>query len=815
MRLLNALPRTLKLLMVSGAFILAAPASASNAEFLVEAPQGFEDLQSERQVLLDVSFGGRELGEALATVRPGVLKFDDPAAVARLLPNLLSPAAVTEALSPELPSNSGLLCSAAVQRNCGSLKPDVAGIILDEDRFGVEIFLHPSLLALAADADSTYLPRPEEGPSLISLFGATVSGSDRGDRDVHVQNRSLASIGRSRLRSDSSIATGIGLSVDNLMFESDSSDWRYLGGIFWAPGSELVGRRKIAGIGATTQLDTRIDKDSLAGTPLTLFLQQPGRVEVLIDGRIVSSRIYGAGHRLVDTSALPNGSYDVVLRIHEDGRPIRSEQRFFAKGSLMAPAGHPQLSAFVGFLQPSGNPFAAGNRKLYYQASARYRLAPALGVDATLLGTRGKALLEAGGVLSTPMALLRLGGLVSSDGDVGVGVRASTTARGPLAASVDLRSVRSRSGKPLLPISAPGATFSEEPRAGIGGRGTYVQGIATIDYRFRHGALRLTGLYRQDGSEDPAYSVVASLEVPVIRTNNWDLRFDADVRKSEANLSSFVGLRFLLTGGGMAVSGRTGIAHRSDRPAGLLAELQSGWHRQVAQHSDMTADVGVGRDPDGGYARAGSYLRSPLVNLRADALHQFGHGHSTTQYAATADAGIVLNNGGIAVGAREMDDSAVVVGVSGSQKGQAFDVLVDEVIRGEVSADRSLALFLVPYESYQVRLRPRDSQAASFQTAPREITVFPGNAASLHWEITPLVVLFGRVLDGDGKPIALADIRGLHGIARTDSEGYFQIEANRLDMLKLQSQSGVECSLSIPQTEARDGYVSVGDMMCP
>jgi hypothetical protein len=803
MRFLDVRPRVRDLLMVSGAFMLAAPANAADAEFRAAAPEGFEDLQSERQVLLDVYFGGQKLGASLATIRPGALKFEDPAAVARLLPNLASLPLVAEALSQELPSNSGLVCSSTVQRDCGRLQPDSAGIILDEDRFGVEIFLNPSLLALAVEQDAAYLPLPEAEPSFISLFGATVSGSDRGDHGFHVQNRSLASIGRARIRSDSSISTEIGLSVDNLTLESDSSDWRYLGGVFWAPGSELVGRRKIIGIGATTQLDTRVDKDALAGTPLTLFLQQPGRVEVLVDGRIISSRIYGAGHRLIDTSTLPNGSYDLVLRIQEDGQPTRIEQRFFIKGASLAPAGHPLLSGFVGLLQPSGGAFSTRDRMFYYQAAARYRLAPTLGVDATLLGIRGKAVLEAGGVLTTRLALLRLGSLVSTDGDVGVAIRASSAAQGPLTASFDLRSVHSRSGKPLLPISASGRTFSEDARVGVGRRGTYVQGIATVDYRFRQGALRLTGLYRQDGSEDPAYSIAASVEVPVVRTNGWDLRLDADIRKSDTNLSSFVGVRFLLTGGDMSVSGRTGVVHRSDRdgrPVGLLTELQSGLYRQLTQRSELSADVAVGRDPDGGYARAGSHLRSPLVNLRADALHQFGDGHSTTQYAASADAGIVLEGRNLSVGAREMNDSAIVVSVTGNEEERTFDVLIDEVVRGSVSTGSSVALYLEPYETYQIRLRSQDSQAASFQTGPREVTLFPGNAVKLHWEVTPLVVLFGRAVDPNGKPIALADIRGLHGIGRSDADGYFQIEANRQDTLQLRSRTGVD--------------VSAGDMMC-
>lgn len=817
MRLLSALPLALKVLVVSGAFILATQAHAWEPDFQAATPEGFEDLQSERQVLLDVNFGGEKIGQALATIQPGILRFENPASVAQMIPDVASLAEVTDALTSALPTNTSLVCSSTQDQNCGTLQPARAGIILNEDRFSVEIFVNAKLLALANDNAAGYLPHPEARPSLISLFGVTVSGSSDASLAYHVQNRSVASVGATRLRSDSSLATRFGLSFDNLALESDRSGARYLGGIFWAPGSDLVGRRKIAGLGITTQLDTRTDKTALTGTPLAIFLQQPSRVELLVDGRVFSSRIYSAGHRLIDTSALPVGSYDVVLRIQEHGWSARSERRFFTKGSLMAPVGHPLLSAFAGFLQSSSRGLSVGHKAFFFQASGSYRVVPAVGVDATIVGSQRKAILEAGTVLSTRIALVRAAALVSSAGDLGLVLRASTLGRGPLALSFDLRQVKSRDGQPLLPVSTSIGTFSEDPTLGSGRRGTYLQGIATVDYRFRQGTVRLSGLYRQDGPEDATYSVAASLEVPVIRTRDWDLRFDADVRQTEIDVSSFVGLRFLLNNQSIAVSGSAGVRRQSNhagRSAGLVAEIQSGSYRQLADDTQLSTDIAYGRDLDGGYARGSSYVRGARANIRADALHQFGEGDGTTQFAVTADSAITLNDGNINVGAGQMNDAAVVVAVSGGGDGQRFEVLVDEVVRGSVSDGRSVALFLAPYETYQIRLRSQDMQVTAFETATQKTTLFPGNVVNLQWDITPLVVLFGRAVDLQGKSIPFAEIRGPHGIGRTDGEGYFQIEANREDRLEVSSDSGAKCTVSVPETEIRDGYVSAGDVMC-
>ena len=806
------------LIKVSAAFMIAAPAAATEASFSAASPAGFEDLSGERQLVVDAFFGGRKLGQVLATVSPGRLRFEDPVGLAKLLPELVSADAAILALTDPLATNSPLVCRRTSPTGCGELAPETVGIIFDEDRFRVDIFLGPAMLSRPTIGATRYLEEPEPSPAMISRFGATVSGSNRGKRSLHVQNRSIGSLGAFRILSDSSFATGAGMSFDNLTAQLDTRDRRYLGGVLWIPGSELAGRRKILGFGAMTQLDTRIDRTTIAATPLSIFLQQPARVDVLVDGKIVSSRIYTAGHRLIDTAPLPGGSYDVELRIQEDGRPARSEQRFFSRGSALAPAGLPQLSAFAGFLQTSPTTVSVGPGSFFYQATAAYRLNSQFGVDGTLLGSSDRALLEAGATWVTRFASVRALGLTSSKGDVGAALRASSYGRSSLSVSFDLRGVKSRDGKPLLPVSESGQTFSDHLAQGLGSRGTYLQGVAVVDYRFKQAALRLSGLYRRNSSERSTYNVAASFEVPLVRQALWDIRLQADVRKSREDVSSFLGFRFLLTGGAAALSGTSGISHRSNKSrhsTEFVGETQTGWQRRLGAGSELTTDFAIGRTTDSTYARGSGLVRSPWVNMRADLLHQFD-GQNATQFAATADAAIVIAGGQVVLGARDPGDAAAIAIVSGAEPGQEFDVLVDEVVRGTVRVGHPLPVFLTPYAKYDLRLRPRDSAVHGLGVTPRPATLYPGNVARLDWSVTPLVVIFGRVLSFEGIPIANADIRGPHGISQTDDKGYFQIEAVQDDArpLEVRRGAGPTCKVALATARPRDGYLSIGDVKC-
>ena len=137
--------RALSAIMVSSVFTNSSTVNAAG-NFAMSIPRGFEDMAAERETVLDVYFGGAKLGEARAAIKPGFVHFDDAQAVAQLIPEVTDRAALAAALSGSLPSNAGRACSSAGRNDCGQLLPATVGVILDEERFRVDVFLNPSLL---------------------------------------------------------------------------------------------------------------------------------------------------------------------------------------------------------------------------------------------------------------------------------------------------------------------------------------------------------------------------------------------------------------------------------------------------------------------------------------------------------------------------------------------------------------------------------------------------------------------------------------------------------------------------------------------
>jgi hypothetical protein len=593
-------------------------------EARISAPGEFAALDGPRELVMDVYFGGRRLGEARVVSERGTVRFRDPAAAAALLPQAADPARLAALLSGPLPANADRVCARLNDLACGTLETDGVAVIADEDRLRIDLFVGPALLKATANAPNGFLPAPLAGPSLASAFGLALSGTGRESPLYNLQARNVFGWGAARVRSNLGVASGFGLLVDDLAVELDRPDQRWTAGLVWAPGNAVTGERRILGASFGTQLDTRADRDGMAGSPQYLFLRQPARVEMLVNGRLVDARHYEAGNNILDTTALPSGSYDLVLRVQEGSGPVREERRFFVRSTEMAPLGRPLFHAVAGVLAATAESRPVSlQRQLYFSAGANVRLSEAFGVEAGVSGTQGKLLAQGGLFLMTRFARVHAGALGSTDGDSGALLQVASGDLGSLQFTLDARRVHSRSGQPLLPQTASGTNFGG-PGA-IRARplvGSYTQ--LTGNASLQLGALDLTvaGYYRADGPGRD-YSIGPSLSWRMMQLPGMQVTMLADAQKTAGGLAGFVGGRLVMVRGGLSTVSTGGASLKN--PAGSASRRRSvgsvtaQWDVQPWEDSRLSLSGGVNREESGtgltggAACRAGSALPGPTL----------------------------------------------------------------------------------------------------------------------------------------------------------------------------------------------------------
>lgn len=805
-------------LAIGGALTAPAFGAGSGTITMAGAPAGFADLEQPREILVDLYFGNRRIGEAWIVARPGTIKFRDASSVLKLIPNLKPSPELAARLAAELEDHAGRACPPTGAQQCGKLEPASIGAIFAEDRFRLDLFVNPAFLDVA-DHAGDYLPTPAAPFSLTSAIGGAIAGASTGPTTYNFQNRTIFGFRNARIRSDSSVASDVGFVLDDLVAEVDTRRHRFSGGLFWAPGVDFTGRRRIAGFGVSTQFDTREDSKSLEATPLILFLGQPSRVEILIDGRLVTSASYEAGNRAIDSSNLPSGSYPLVLRVREPGGNVREERRFFVKNAEIAPVGQPVYYAYAGLLANTRrNRPVSLSKSLYYQIGAARRLNDSFALDAAILGTEDKPIAQVGGWFISDLARVRAAALASLDGDKGLLLQVGSAGFGRLNFNFDLRRVWSARGGPLIPLPTYADNFGSSPLTGAQlSSGSYAQATGSVTYSIGTALLGLTGSYRRDRGFKPDYSIGPSVSWPVVNRGGFQLILTADAQRSRRSSAAFAGFRVLYTAGGYSTLGSAGFATLKSeggrRTARQVGSLSAQWFHADEDRTQIALEGAVQRDVETTVARASAQAHTQLGNARAELLHSL-EGRGGTQYGLTFQTGLAVGGRAVEVGGRDLDQSAIIATLDGAATNAAFDVLVDEVPRGRLGAGSRLPIFLEAYRSYQLRLRPVSGSPVAYDSAPRTVTLYPGNVEQVRWQADPLVTLFGQAVDSDLVPIADASIAIARGIGQTDAQGYFQVDAAAADVLEFRYGNNQACKVALASIEVQGDYARLGRVVC-
>ena len=806
---------------VAGSTLAASNACAA-AEFeSLGAPSGFDELSRPHKMLVDVYFGDRKIGEAMVISAPGTLRFIDSAKLLALIPQAKPSPELAAALATDLPSHPELVCSSGNAGHCGEISPEDVAVIFDEDRLRVDIYLAPHRLRTVPASTDVYL-HPSSGPlSLTSTMGLAISGSSEASTSYNVQNRTILALGGARIRTDSSYASKLGLIVDDLVAEVDRRDLRYSAGLFWAPGIDLTGQRRIVGVGLGTQFDTRTDRDILEGTPLVVFLQQPSRVEMIVDGRLVASDAYGAGNIVLDTSTLPDGSYPVLLRIRQDNGEVHEEQRFFVKNAQVAPMGQPLIFAYAGMLANTrrNRPISLSDT-FYYQLGTARRLNQSVAFDLSAVGAGHKHMLEAGTWLMTSYGRARLAGLLATSGDKGALLQLGSNGRGPFTINLDLRRIWSSDGRPLIPLPAPVDNFvSIAPTGAQRGDGSYTQVSGSVAYALGRVHLSVIGSLRHDKGLAADYTIGPAVQWPILSRGGVELVFQADAQRTRTTTAIFSGLRLQLTSGRFSVLGTAGHASRStDRKTDadarrMVGSLSAGYFHESADRTQLSASGGLDRSLDSSDVHAGAAIYSRFGSARGDVLHPL-QGQGGLQYGLTLQAGTAINRHQLAVGGRDIGESALIVSLAGKSGRSAFDVLVDEQPRARLVGGASTPIFLQPYRSYKVRIRPVGATSVDFDSGARSITLYPGNVANLEWTAQRLLTVFGQAVRADGTPIAGAMVQSQRGVGETDDHGYFQIDVAGADTLSFTRGETAPCEVAVKAVSNDKDLLSLGKVVC-
>ena len=770
-------------------FFAAASAAESDVNSPVRVagvPAGFQFLLEKQTTAVDVFFGDVFLTTTLASYTPTTIEFHNPADIIGNLGNLLMPEQVMSDLSGELDSHVGEVCYRPTDKDCGSLAPEKIGVIFDENQFRADVFINPSLLAVQQRTFNRFLPDPANEFSYINNVSLVYSGDDSGSDQLGLNGSSLVSVGRHRLVSRWGATDAAGDSnanVEMLYWQFDQLGWQYQAGWFrsesrflsFVPSVDLLGFR------FSTSLKARTDLDYAKGTPIELYLPSRSRINIYKDGRFLAADFYEPGNQMLDTSRLPDGAYEIELQIIDSSGQEERVSRFFVKSPRIAPRDEPQYFFELGDVQQNNvsTAFPESRNIPIVQGGYSQRLATSLGLNIGAAATDDDALLEAGLYYVMDQLDLEPKILAGIKGDYGYSLSGFFRYRNWSASyqfrrvwtdnrivdADDFYLIPAERTQQNLSLSYPlfdGQLQWRYTRAGSTGKETATTTAVSynrlLPWTVFDGNLRFASEISRSDDED----------VVMLRLS-WNVRQDAWYHNASTELRSekrpYTARDNLL---------RTSYSGSWSDMELLRDDLLVNWR---AQADENTLSTGVG-------ASIASELGSARLSL--DYLDSDNAGDRVV-YVGEASTSISGNKDVIAIGGKQLAESALIAEIGPSDSDSVFKLFINSALYGYLKPGQRVVVPVTPYQTYDVSLRDVGEQFVSFERNTRRVVVYPGNVRHLLWQPQTLLVLVARIVrpvpgcadseDADcWSPMINARASGVFGFARTDADGYLQAE---------------------------------------
>ncbi len=775
-----------------------------------KVPPGFEDLAGPQTNQVDVFFQNRLLLSTIATYDFETLRFHNPQLVAEQIEDLIDPDAILKIIRNPLAINADLLClSQTANEDCGLLEPNIAGIIFDEGRFRVDLFINPLQLETKAIYSTKFLPPAEDKLSTIHVLNLNLSGTDEFEDRFNMQANSMLAFGDSRVNVQSNFTDNEDFVIDEFSVQKDNPGWEAEAGVFntESNASNFFSEQDVLGARVKTSTNTRTDLEYASGTAIFIFLSQRSRVEVFKDDRLIDAKFYEAGNRQLDTSRFPDGAYNISVRIREENGRERREEYFFVRNASLPPIGEPQYYVEAGKInevqQDSTLPETTDNYIIH--AGGSIRVKENLAVEAEVANSNDESMLQLG--LTHLIAGLEshLNIMTTTESDWGVSVRESWYTE-KFAISVDLRHI------------SEGDENDDLDRFDFV-NATRTQASASLTHKFLGG--RAFWRYRHNDRSDAIKSETYSVRYrrQIFRNHRYQLDWDFEANKDSDDYLIGANLNFRFRKGQNEIIFSPGLQTRksdNERDDDVVGNIA--W-----QHTERNPVLGrlqsrVFHTRESDFSTTGinvtSESRYGYNEIEIDQTRDEDTDNNILGYSMRSQFNLASDFKTVSVGGSRYSRSAVIVDLTGQPKGAKFEVFVDRQSAGFAEVGARTIIPLPAYDTYDIRLESRADTFLSFDENPRQVTLYPGNVNAMTWQVDRVLIFIGRALDLNGDAIQYARIENAGSFAGTDDRGWFQVETGQMDALILSKKDGTRCKLSLGEYNADQDVHVLNDLLC-
>lgn len=790
------------------------PHEVGPVENLVYSDVEPEDLLTEKRTssLVNVYFFDRWVETTRINLDLEHLQFETPSQLLDTLTGVHRLEEVAEHLKNAMPLNTKLVCSPwREKRDCGWLEPKDIGVIYDAKRLRVDLFLANRFLSYRSRYSDLYLPEARPRKTSIVSARAVATRLDQETSGVYSTANGVFSYGEGNLALNADYNSESDLyRIRTLSLTHYFPNHELQAGTFSYSPSGYLANLDVMGMRWNSSTKSRRNVAHLLSSDVEIFLPRRSIVQLAIGDRVYSGASYEAGSHDLDTSMLPEGTYELDVIINDPDSGTRVEKRLHTRSSLLPPAGQGKYGFMLGAPVDRAvtEKYPQREKDVVFAADYGQRLNGRTAWRLGFMQLRRDSLLQGELVQFSRNTLWKARLLAGESHTYGLGFSVAYK-NGWFSSKLDADHYNSdidfeaSETKALQTLLASGFT----------------QVIGSISRQIGETTYGLKSTYREQDSfskQDKRNQIVLSMKRPVLKGRGIKGEFEARYQRDSVEEQVLLQLRLAFDRNQWKTKAdinygvdKEGNSRRSKGASATYtsadSSAQSYWKNTVFATGNDHSDA------------IGAKLGFENRHFNAAATTEWSYKESgESLHRSVGEVGVqfALDGDGTAVGGMAFTGSGVIIDVSGEPEGRGFDIFANgsRVRSGRIGSTHFVSL--KPFKDYTLKLVPRAMDGNGIDRREHSFTLYPGNVERVSTHTVPQYRLITTVVDQAGGPLGEAVVERDGATFPIDTDGTIKLMVAPGEILSVKKRNQEGCIVVTPVVKSLDVLVSDRPLVC-
>gem|GEM_PF-1609939 len=782
--------------------------------FSNNVPAGFEQFAELQQLEVDVHVADVEPFKAAISFNSSSFTFDEPDSVARLIAEL--GVGSFDELEPfileEHPVSADDVCiDKDGPVDCVSREPVPYAILPKLNDARVDLVVRLSMRPSSNEADDR-LPPASVGLSWQAAVEAAATAVSNQKPTADLNSRASVSYGAGGVFGSGAYNNEQNqYNVNELYFSHQFDDHQARIGTVEYQSKGFLLNQRLLGVSWARSLNTKTNLQSLFSTLVEVELTTRSVVQLVVDGVVYRTDKLDAGRHALNTSRLPDGTYEVEIRIRDSSNGSRIERQLFTSTALLPPTRIPLygITAATGANSREEGMALISDQEKFLSGYIAKRLTENIGVrvESTHFADADAAQLQL--IRVGNKIQLQVEGLVGSHSAIGKALRMAYLGQ---RINLQLYGLEFSSDADLQNDISLAKLFRPDVEQ-VGGAVGYRRGRYSLNFRADRANEEIDGVFEKRNRYSA--SLRKRLFDGALRGSAVELKYIDDRNEQE------VELRFTL-------AGRDGdTTHR----AIFEAEKKSnfGFEPKVSYTASIEPGSKDGfpeaRRTIGRVEASATKYRTAIgagvslvdqhyqVSAGVDAIdEQFEELSFRGLLTGSAQVGGNANN--YALGRNEGYSAGIIVDVKGEPKGAPYDIIVNGSRRsvGEIGTKQFVGL--PSFNTHSIQLVPRSLTFSGFDQDIGSFTLYPGNVHEVQVEAENRFLLITTLVNNQQQRLTNVVVNNQGEQYFVLEDGIVQIEVKPFDELDIDLSDGTQCQVTVPDPLGEDVLIQAAPMIC-